>query len=99
MLGYADDAKLITVVPTPGVRVTVAESLNRDLVKVSEWCDLWGIKLNGSKTKTMMVSMSSTLHPLSPALTIGRTLVKGCDVLVILGVVFDFKLTFEKYLR
>ena len=34
------DSTLIAVVPSPGVRVTVAESLTRDLGKVSEWCDL-----------------------------------------------------------
>ena len=40
----------MAVVPSPGLRVAVAESLSRDLVKVKEWCDLWGIKLNASKT-------------------------------------------------
>ena len=63
---YADDTTLMTVVPSPGVRITVAESLKRDLGRVSEWCDLLGIKLNAGKTKTMMVSRSSTLHPQSP---------------------------------
>ena len=32
------------VVPSPGVRVTVAESLICDLGRVSEWCDLWGMR-------------------------------------------------------
>ena len=27
--------------PSPGVRVTVEEFLNRDHGKVIEWCDLW----------------------------------------------------------
>ena len=48
---YADDSTLIAVVPCPGLRVAVAESQNSDLVKVTEWCDLWGMKLNASKTK------------------------------------------------
>ena len=39
-IGYADDSPLMVVVPSPGVRVAVAESLNRDLDRVSEWCDL-----------------------------------------------------------
>ena len=39
MIGYADDSTLIAVVPSPGVRVTLAESLIRDLGRVSEWCD------------------------------------------------------------
>ena len=51
----ADDSTLIAVVPSPGVRVTVAESLSCDIMQVSEWCDLWGMKLNASKTKTMIV--------------------------------------------
>ena len=75
--------------PSPGVRVTVAESLSRDLVNVSEWCDLWGMKLNASRTKAMLVSRSPTMHPQSPALTIGGTVLKESDDLVILGVTFD----------
>ena len=31
---------LVAVVPSPDVRVAVAESLNRDLSRVSEWCNL-----------------------------------------------------------
>ena len=41
---------LMTLVPSPGVRVAVAESLIRDLGRVSEWCNLWGMKLNASKS-------------------------------------------------
>ena len=70
---------LMAVVPSPGLRVTVAESLIRDLNRVSEWCDLWGIKVNASKTKTMIVSKSGTMHPQSPPLTIGGTVLSsGC---------------------
>ena len=73
LIGYADDSTLIAVVPSPELRVAVAETLSRDLVKVSEWRDLWGMKLNASKTKTMMLSRSRTMHPQSPTLTIGGT--------------------------
>ena len=90
---------LISVVPSPGVRVTVAESLISDLSRVSEWCDLWGMKLNSSKTKTIIFFRSRTMHPQSPPLTIGRTVLKESDDLVILGVAFDYKMTFEKHLR
>ena len=71
LIAYADDSTLIAVVPSPGLRVAVAESLCWDIVKVSARCDLWGMKLNASKTKTMIVSRSRTMHPQSPALTIG----------------------------
>ena len=40
LICYADDSTLIAVVPSPGLRVAVAESLTRDLVKVNKWCDL-----------------------------------------------------------
>ena len=86
LIGYADDSTLISVVPSQGVRVTVAESLSRDLVKVSEWFDHWGMKLNAIKTKTMIVSRSRRMHPQPLALTIGRTVLKEFDDRVILGV-------------
>ena len=35
----------------------------RDLGRVSEWCDLWRMKLNASITNTMIVSRSRTMHP------------------------------------
>ena len=81
------------------LRVTVEESLSHDLIKVSEWCDLWGKKLNASKTKTVMVSRSHTMHHQSPALTIDGTVLKESDDLVILRVTFYSKITFEKHLR
>ena len=99
LIGYADASTLMAVVPPSGVRVTVAEYLIRDLGRVSEWCDLCGMKLNASKTKTMIASRSRTMHPLSPTLTIGGTVLKESDELIILGVTSDSKLTFEKHLR
>ena len=98
-VGYADDSTLIAVVPLPGVRVTVTEPLSCDLVKISEWCDLWGTKLNASKTKSMIVPRSRTMHSQSLALTIGGIGLKESDDLVILGVTFDSKMTFEKQIR
>ena len=77
----------MAVVPSPGIRVAVAESLIHGVMK-----------LNASKTKTMIVSRSHTMHPQLPPLTIGRTVLKKSDDLVILGVTFDSKMTFEKHL-
>ena len=54
--------------------------------------------MNASKTKTIIVSRSHTMHPQSPTLTIGRTVLKESDDLVILGVTFDSKMIFEKHL-
>ena len=54
------------------------------------------MKLDMSKMKTMIVSRSSTMHAQSPPLTIGGTVLKEPDDLVILRVTFDS--TFEKHL-
>ena len=89
----------MAVVPSPGVRVTVAESLIRDIGRVSECCELCGIKLNASKSKTIIVSRRRTMHPQSPPLTIGRIGLMESDDFVLLGVTFDSKMTFEKHLR
>ena len=45
----------MAVVPFPCARVTVVESMKCDIDKVSERSGRWGMKLNASKTKTMMV--------------------------------------------
>ena len=65
LIGYADDSALLVVVPSPGVGVAVAESLNRHHGMVSELCGCRGMKLNASKTKTMIVSWSRTMPPQS----------------------------------
>ena len=57
------------------------------------------MKLNASKTKTMIVLRSRTMHPQSPPLTIGGAVLKESYDHVILGVTFDSKMTFEKHLR
>ena len=62
LVAYADDATLIAVVPSSAERHLVSESLNRDLAKISAWCSLWGMKLNPSKTQSMIVSISRTAN-------------------------------------
>ena len=85
--------------PSPGERVAASEFMNRDLNRVRVWCNLCGIKLNASKIKTMIVSWSSTVHPLLTPLTLDGTVLKKSADLVILGVTFDAKMTFEKHLH
>ena len=40
LYGYADNYSLVAVVPSPAEIVAVTESMNRDLNRVSVWCDL-----------------------------------------------------------
>ena len=61
--GYAVDSTLVAVVLSPGERVAVSESMICDLNRVSVWCNMRGIKLNASKTKTMIVSRSLAVYP------------------------------------
>ena len=61
------------------------------------WCDLYGIKLNASKTKTMIVYKSRTVYPQLTPLTLDGTVLKESADLVILVVTFDAKMTFEKH--
>ena len=58
-----------------------------------------GNEVECGKTKTMVVSRSRTMHPLSPPLTIGGTVLKESDDFVIFGVTIDSKLIFEIHLR
>ena len=99
LYGYTDNFTLVAVVPFPGDRVAVSESMNRDLNRISVWCNLWGMKLNASKTKTMIVSRSCTVHPQLTPLTLDGTVLEESADLVILGVTFGAKMTFEKHLR
>ena len=69
--------------PSLGERVAVSESMNRDLNRVSVWCNLWGMKLNASKTKTMIVSRSRTVHPQLTPLILDGTVLKESDDLFI----------------
>ena len=82
---YADDSTLVAVAPSPGERVAVSESMNRDINRVSVWCNLKAMKLNASKTKTMIVSRSRTVHPQLTPLTLDGTVLKESADLVILG--------------
>ena len=65
LIDYADDSTLIAVVLSPG-GVTAAESLNLDIGKNSEWCDLRGRKFNASKTKTMSLQVTHNAFPVTP---------------------------------
>ena len=55
-------------------------------------------KTNVSKTKTIIVTRSCTMHPQSPALTIRGTVLKESASLVIFEVTFDSKMTLENHL-
>ena len=67
-ISYPDDATLLACIPSPNMRSGVTESLNRDLSKISTWCNLWGMRLNPNKTQSMIASRSRTVFPPHPDL-------------------------------
>ena len=99
LVTYADDATLLACIPSPNMRPDVTESLNRDLSKISTWCNLWGMRLNPNKTQRMIVSRSRTVFPPHPDLLVGSTSLNSCESFKILGVMFDSKFTFERHMR
>ena len=99
LVAYADDATLAACIDSPNLRSHVADSLNRDLTRINDWCKLWGMKLNPQKTQSMIISRSRTPNPQHPELSIDGTVVASCNSFKILGLTFDSKLTFEKHIR
>ena len=69
--------------------VAFTDSMNRDLNWDCTWCNLWGMKLNESKTETMIVSTWRTIHPQSSTLTLDRTVLKKSNEFVTFGVTID----------
>ena len=67
--------------------------MNRDLAKISDWCSLWGMKLNPSKTQSAIVSRFRTLYPNHPDLIINNVVLNTCESFKTLRVPFDSKLS------
>ena len=59
---------LVAVAPSPHQRVAVAKSLNLDLIRVGEWCDLWEYVSN------MYYAIVLQVHPQSPSLILSGIL-------------------------
>ena len=99
LVSYADDSTLLCSIPHPRDRSCVAASLNDDLAVISDWCSRWGMLVNPSKTRGMIISRSRTVESLFPDLVIDGSVVEMVSELKILGVILDSKLTFEKQVR
>ena len=97
LVGYADDSTLLCRIPHPRDRSSVAASLNDDLAVISDWCSRWGMLVNPSKSRGMLISR--TVEPLFPNLVVDGTVVEMVSELKILGVILDSKLAFEKQVR
>ena len=68
LVGYANDSTLLCKIPHPRDRSSLAASLNDDLAVINDWCCRWGMLVNPSKTRGMLISRSRTVELCSPTL-------------------------------
>ena len=64
VISFADDTTLYAKIASSFYCINVNNSSNIDLVKVQLWCSMWGIKLNPSKTHSLIISQYQTLFHL-----------------------------------
>ena len=76
------------------MRPFIAESLNRDLAKISAWRIMRAMKMNHTETQCMTVSRSRTAFPPSPDLSIDDVPLTLCYSFKILSVLSDNKICF-----
>ena len=60
MVAYADDTTLYAIIPSPQDRQRIANVFTRDVSRIMSWCNRWGMKLNPSKSHSMIISRSRT---------------------------------------
>jgi hypothetical protein len=96
---YADDSTLMRIINSPIQRPSACDSLNRDLSRISEWCESWGMKINPEKSKSLLISRSRTALPVYGDLFLQGNIVSDCNVLEVLGVKLDKSLSFEPHIR
>ena len=88
-----------SIIPRALLRPQVMESLNQNLAAIFSWCLKRHMKLNPKKTKFMAVSRSRKYAPGYGDSTLDGAELEKLRSLLILGVAFDSKLTFETHLR
>ena len=98
-IAYADDTTIYVIIPKPADRSSCSRRLIADLIFINDWCKQWGMLLNPGKTKSMIFSRSRTFHPAHPNLTLEDTIIENVDLMKLLGVTFDSKLSYEYHLR
>ena len=96
---YADDSTLLAVVCKPAGRHAVEASLNRNLVRIQQWCNHCCMILNPNKTTVLVVSRSRTVIPPHSDLVLSGVSIWASPNHDILGLNFDSGLTFEDHVH
>ena len=85
LVSSADDSTLFCTMPYPRDWASVAASLNDDLAMINDCCSRWGMLVNPSKTRGMLISRSRTVEPLFHDLVIDGSVVEMVSELKIIG--------------
>lgn len=90
---FADDCVVYTTVNTREDQV----KLNDSLAAIQNWCDIWGMKLNA--TKTTCISFTHKKNALQFTYTINNIPLRKCDEVTYLGVTLTTKLNWEPHIN
>ena len=70
IISFADNTSFYLEGASPSDHINVANSLNRDLVKIQSWHSKWGMKFDTCKTHLITISQSRTHQPATQILSI-----------------------------
>jgi ribonuclease HI len=75
----------------------IVKTVQENLDKIAQWCDLWGFKINTEKT--VAVLFTHRIDRIETNLTINGKIVKVEKTAKFLGVIFDSKLTWNAHIE
>jgi len=94
IFSLADDSTLLKVIHTNDDRIAAAEELNADMRDVYSWDRKWNFYCEPNKCHSLCVSLKKDLDK-HPPLFVDSLSITEVDVLKILGIYFDCKLTWS----
>ena len=93
---FADDTCIWS---TNSSTIIAADSVQKALKKLEEWCSKWRVKLSPSKTKVLLFSKCPKAHQTKPPLVLFGEHLSYSDEATFLGVKFNASLTWEPQIR
>ena len=92
---FADDSTLVQI---GNDRVSMAETINRDLNTLAEWGKRWFVSFNALKTKFMLIT-NRRIVTVFPPLIMNVTQLKQVSEHVVLGLTLTEKLTWTSHIQ
>jgi len=74
----------------------IVNSIQQNLLEISKWCDLWGFKINTSKTIAVVFTHRSCEQI---KLTLHNKQLQVDKIAKFLGLIFDSKLTWSEHIK